>query len=100
MPTRILDLYCLTIFTILLAIGLTIWLSQFVSGVLHKKHKLTNNGSPPQEVIHDVPCPSLSRPVLSYTPPIRQVRLKNINLRMMLKKVEGNLRAKEQLAEG
>lgn len=31
---------------------------------------------------------------------IRQVRLKNITLRMMLKKVEGNLRAKEQLAEG
>lgn len=29
-----------------------------------------------------------------------QVRLKNINLRMMLKKVESNLRAKEQLAEG
>lgn len=29
-----------------------------------------------------------------------QVRLKNINLRMMLKKVEGNLRTKEQLAEG
>eukprot|EP00752_Nemacystus_decipiens_P009403 g8406.t1 len=31
---------------------------------------------------------------------IEKVRLKNINLRMMLKKVEGNLRAKEQLAEG
>ncbi|CAN0439426.1 unnamed protein product [Ectocarpus sp. 12 AP-2014] len=31
---------------------------------------------------------------------IEKVRLKNINLRMMLRKVEGSLRAKEQLAEG
>ncbi|CAM9330673.1 unnamed protein product, partial [Discosporangium mesarthrocarpum] len=31
---------------------------------------------------------------------IEKVRLKNINLRMNLRKLEGNLRAKEQLAEG
>jgi Domain of unknown function (DUF4201) len=36
----------------------------------------------------------------SFVAVFRQVRLRNINLRMVLRKLESRLRAKEQLAEG